>query len=428
MKTSFPTHGARAALVLAAGLALSGCGDNGGMIGNMFGGSESEQNVTPTLPRPEPDSRGVITYANYQVMVARDGDDVARMAQRVGLEPQELARHNGLPVTYSPRAGEVIALPRNVGGTPATFESVAPTASGSLWSSDIASSAIDSAPGTTAAPAPTGQAQPTAQNPFNNGQPSTVIDPTRHRVRPGDTAFSIARTYGVSVSALAAWNGLGPDMTVRVDQELLIPVADTRQAAAQAPAAAPAATPAPAPAAAPVASAQPAQAATANPPGTPTPVPPPPSAADPLPENQNIDDATPPPSPNLGQDRSTEAMLAMPVSGGSVLRGYDPDGGAKRNEGIDFAAASGAPVRAASDGEVALISESLGGLGTIVLIRHDGNMMTVYGRVTGVTLSKGDTVSRGQQIGVVADGDPANLHFEVRRGTDSVDPGPFLGL
>ena len=31
--------------------------------------------------------------------------------------------------------------------------------------------------------------------------------------------------YGVSVTALASWNGLGPDMAIRVNQELLIPIA-----------------------------------------------------------------------------------------------------------------------------------------------------------------------------------------------------------
>ncbi|MHA3980314.1 peptidoglycan DD-metalloendopeptidase family protein [Halovulum sp. GXIMD14794] len=426
MKTVLASGGARAALALALGLSLSACGDTTASIGNMFGGSKPADDVIPTLPRPSPDNRGVITYANYQVMVATQGDSVATMAQRVGLTPQELARHNGLPETYRPRQGEVIALPRNVGGTPATVASVAPATSDGIWSSNIASSAIDSAP-ISSAPAASTQTASQA-NPFNNGQPSPVIDPERHRVQPGETAYSIARTYGVSVSALAAWNGLDSNMTVRANQELLIPVADTRAQPAQpqrvasaAPAAAaPAATPAPQPA--------PAQVAAANPPGTSTPMAAPPSASKPLPENQNIADAQRPPSPNLSTQRSADAMLAMPVAGGSVLRGYDPDGGAKRNEGIDFAAAAGSPVKAAGEGEVALISESLGGLGTIVLIRHPGNMMTVYGRVTNVGLSKGDKVSRGQQIGVVADGDPANLHFEVRRGTDSVDPGPFLGL
>ncbi|MSU88955.1 peptidoglycan DD-metalloendopeptidase family protein [Rhodobacteraceae bacterium 2CG4] len=434
MMTSFPKRGAQLALALALGVSLSACGESRGTIGDMFGGARPAEDVTRTLPRPQPDSRGVITYANYQVMVAQDGDDVARMAQRVGLDAQELARHNGLPVTYRPRAGEVIALPRDVGGTPATVESVtAGPVTGGVWSADIAASAIESAPLGSAAPAATPGVQ--GENPFNNGQSTTVIDPTRHRVQAGETAYSIARTYGVSIGALAAWNGLGSDMTVRVNQELLIPVADTRlRAAASQPAPAPAAQaaqPAPQPAQQPAqqaAAPQPERVAAANPPGTSTPILPPPSAANPLPADQDIDDAPPPPSPNLAAQRSADAMLAMPVAAGGVLRGYNPDGGTKRNEGIDFSAAAGAPVRAASDGEVALISESLGGLGTIVLIRHEGNMMTVYGRVTDVSLSKGDKVSRGQQIGSVAAGDQPNLHFEVRRGTDSVDPGPFLGL
>ena len=46
----------------------------------------------------------------------------------------------------------------------------------------------------------------------------------RHRVEPGETVYSIARLYGVSVTALASWNGLGPDMAIREDQELLIPI------------------------------------------------------------------------------------------------------------------------------------------------------------------------------------------------------------
>ena len=46
----------------------------------------------------------------------------------------------------------------------------------------------------------------------------------RHRVEAGETAYSIARLYGVSVTALASWNGLGPDLAVRENQELLIPI------------------------------------------------------------------------------------------------------------------------------------------------------------------------------------------------------------
>ena len=84
-------------------------------------------------------------------------------------------------------------------------------------------------------------------------------------------------------------------------------------------------------------------------------------------------------------------------------------------------------MRAAGDGEVALVSEWLGGLGTIVLVRHADDLMTVYGRITDVSVTRGERVSAGEAIGVVAPSDTPELHFEVRRGTQSVDPTPYVG-
>jgi murein DD-endopeptidase MepM/ murein hydrolase activator NlpD len=39
---------------------------------------------------------------------------------------------------------------------------------------------------------------------------------------------------------------------------------------------------------------------------------------------------------------------------------------------------------------------------------------------------KGDRVSRGQVIGKVRAGSPSFVHFEVRLGSDSVDPMDYL--
>ncbi|MEM1159848.1 MAG: M23 family metallopeptidase, partial [Pseudomonadota bacterium] len=69
------------------------------------------------------------------------------------------------------------------------------------------------------------------------------------------------------------------------------------------------------------------------------------------------------------------------------------------------------------------------GLGTIVLLRHADELLTVYGRVDGVSVAKGDIIRRGQQIGVVSDAAaPAEprMHFEVRRGATVLDPTQFL--
>ncbi len=394
--TDYARTSLRVSLLLGASLILAGC-ENGvdlGTVGDMFGGNRPAEGVE-VLPRPDPDERGVITYSTYQVMVARNGDTVASMAQRVGLDGAELARHNGLPANYSPRPGEVLALPRNVGGS----------LQDNIWSPEIASTALDEIQ--TGPIASTGIATPAADNPFNNGQTGSVVNPLRHRVRAGETAFSISRLYGVSVTALSQWNGLDAQMNLRPDQELLIPVVAGQQ--------------------------KPVEVASANDPGTRSPVTAPPSAQRPLPEDQNIDTAQKPPAPDLSTDLSkptqqaaaTSSKMLTPIAGAKVLKPYAASG-PRKNEGIDFAAAAGTDVRASADGEVALISESLGGLGTIVLIRHPNNLMTVYGRVTNVSLKKGDRVSRGQKVGVVANGKPANLHFEIRRGTASIDPAPFL--
>ncbi|HIF09826.1 MAG TPA: LysM domain-containing protein, partial [Sneathiellales bacterium] len=73
--------------------------------------------TVPVIDRPLPDSRGIITYETYQVMIARTGDTITTMAERIGMSLAELARHNGLSTFYTPRVGEVLAIPHNVGGT-----------------------------------------------------------------------------------------------------------------------------------------------------------------------------------------------------------------------------------------------------------------------------------------------------------------------
>ena len=369
----------------AAGLlVLAGCAETMSNVASVFDRG-SQDLVVQTAPRPEPDDRGVLTYPTYQVAVARDGDTVASIAERVGVPADALARRNGFPISYRPLAGELLALPQYVGGIL--------VGTNTRWTPELAANAINNSA--------------SGSNPFSNGSgPDGAIEPQRHKVQRGETAFTIARKYNVSVTALASWNGLDSKLNVRPGQELLIPVPASRRDAVAQPRSASAIT------------------ATALP-GTVTPVAPPPSASKPLPED--IAAVETPPSPNLGEDRTSASggRFLAPVTG-SIVKPYSTAPGPGRNEGIDFAAAAGATVRAADDGEVALISRATGDLGTIVLIRHSGGLLTVYGRVGTVSVKKGDRVKRGQKIGVVANGSPPTLHFEVRRGTESVDPTPFL--
>ncbi|MCB2134225.1 MAG: peptidase M23, partial [Rhodobacteraceae bacterium] len=68
--------------------------------------------------RPQTDARGVITYPNYQVAVTQDGDTVATVATRVGVNAEELARFNAVPMGTSLRRGELLVLPSRVAAGP----------------------------------------------------------------------------------------------------------------------------------------------------------------------------------------------------------------------------------------------------------------------------------------------------------------------
>lgn len=342
-------------------LAFTSACQNGIDLSRLTSPFQRNNDAIPSIDRPEADSRGVITYETYQVIVANESDSIADMARRVGLSTSELANANGLPESYRPRSGEVLVLPENVGG--------ALVSSPSGWSAEIAESAIDNA-------------TPRASTP-TVGSPT---EPLRHRVQSGETAYGIARQYNVSVTALASWNGLGPDLGIRAGQQLIIPVPDTDNIASA--------------------------------PQPPTPRAPEVATPEPTPPD------TPAPAPAPAPVANVNAPFIAPVSG-SIARRYQPTG-RNKNEGIDYATAANATVHAADDGTVALVSDSLGGLGTIVLIRHSNDLMTVYGRVTDVTVTKGEAVTQGQPIGKTAPADPPIMHFEVRVGTESVDPTRYL--
>lgn len=338
-----------------------------------------------TTDRPQADARGIISYPTYQVAVAQSGDTLADVANRVGLPSAELASFNGIDPTVPLRQNEIIALPRRVA------EPIGPTgAPVGLDVTTLAGSAIDRATPTPASPivsttslAPSGQ------------------EPVRHQVERGETAFTIARLYQVQAKSLAEWNGLDANFTVREGQFLLIPVA-------RAPA--------------------PTQTAAVELPGTGSATPLPPSATKPLPRDDTAQTPAALPAPDkpvadVGQatPAAQSAAMSLPVQG-SIIRTYAKG----RNEGLDIKAAPGTPVTAAAAGTIAAITESADGI-PIIVVRHPDNLLTVYANVDAVRVAKGDSVQRGQAIAALRPtDDQAFVHFEVRDGFDSVDPGPFL--
>lgn len=355
---------------------------------DLANGFDTSQSVENMPVRPRADNRGVISYPNYQVVVAQKDDTMISIAARLGLSASDLARFNGIGPDVALRSGELVALPTRVSEpSPATGAAqTGPIQPSTVDVTAIATTALDRAGPQAAAPAtPTPVTAPSG------------TEPARHKVKRGETVFSISRIYDVPVRAVADWNGLGPDLNVREGQFLLIP-----QAGQSAPETAPAVAP-----------------------GTGSETPVPPSATLPLPDETPsvpVPAAEVPEAPDLGTTTTTDstARLAYPVQG-NIIRAY----AAGRNEGIDIGVPAGTTVKAAAAGTVAAVTTDTSGV-AIVVLKHDGGLLTVYTNLEGLTVAKDASVSRGQVIGKVRAGDPSFLHFEVRRGLTSADPAEFL--
>jgi len=127
-----------------------------------------------------------------------------------------------------------------------------------------------------------------------------------------------------------------------------------------------------------------------------------------------------------------KGQLEMPVRG-KVVRGYGERrqgrwGPAVRNEGYDIGAPAGSEVRAVWSGEVSF-ADWLPGFGLVVVLDHGQGWHTVYGHLRAAAVVRGVRVATGDPVGVVgATGtwDAPHLHFEVRRGAVSEDPGDWL--
>src|SRR5258706_6051455 len=166
---------------------------------------------------------------------------------------------------------------------------------------------------------------------------------------------------------------------------------------------------------------------------------PPPLAAAP----EGAEPATPlPATPALGAAPQQQAVLAPPAPPpraarsflwplrGRVLATYGERGGGLHNDGINIAAGKGTPVHAAENGVVAYAGNEIRGFGNLLLIKHADGFMTAYAHADTLAVQRGDVVRRGQVIARIgSSGNVAEpqLHFEVRRGAQAIDPQSVLG-
>jgi murein DD-endopeptidase MepM/ murein hydrolase activator NlpD len=103
---------------------------------------------------------------------------------------------------------------------------------------------------------------------------------------------------------------------------------------------------------------------------------------------------------------------------------------ASRHLGVDFKGAVGEPIRAANRGVVALVDTFYLG-GRVVYIDHGDGIVTGYLHLSKPLVAVGDTVARGQTIGLVgATGRVTgpHLHWTARYGALAVNPLDLIGI
>ena len=193
-----------------------------------------------------------------------------------------------------------------------------------------------------------------------------------HVVKRGENLFRIGQAYGVAARELARVNGIRDAGHIRVGQKLFIP-----------------------------------------------------GATRPLP----VEMISPPEHPGRAAPSALygeAAAFLWPVSG-SINSGFGPRG-SSFHDGLDIAAPEGTPIRAVEHGEV-IYSDRLRGYGNMVIVRHEGGIVSVYAHNQVNLVSDGQHVARGQiiaRVGSTGRVTGPHLHFEIRKNNLAQDPLLYL--
>lgn len=146
-------------------------------------------------------------------------------------------------------------------------------------------------------------------------------------------------------------------------------------------------------------------------------------------ENQNTAQNTTP----SGNGQSTGSMMWPCLSSKRVTSDYGPrtsptNGASSNHKGIDIGAAYGADIVAADGGTVLVATYSSSG-GNYVIIDHGGGLCTVYMHASSLTVSAGQTVSKGQviaKVGSTGISTGNHLHFGVTLNGVYVSPWGYV--
>ena len=232
------------------------------------------------------------------------------------------------------------------------------------------------------------------QPPYNlrKGQALKLIPRRSHIVRPGDSVYVISQRYAVSQYQLAQLNNLAPPFELKTGEKLQLPnsldfsVLDVGLPDGVS------------------------HTNIAQPTRTKTSVP-----------------ATP-------RKRFVAPSLAggtgftWPVRG-EIIAEFGPSQRGIHNDGVNIAANEGELVGAAAKGRVAFVGANIKSFGKLVLVKHDGGIISAYAHLGDISVKEGEIVTAGQTIGTIGKSgrvDSPQLHFEIRKSRQPVDPRSLI--
>jgi murein DD-endopeptidase MepM/ murein hydrolase activator NlpD len=333
----------------------------------------------PTYKAPVRKTTASYARTNGSVTV-QSGQTMYSLARANGLSVSQLASANGIAYPYTLKVGQRLTIPG-------------------------VASPTSPAPSFT----PRQPAYRAANAPAPKRQNYAAQSSGGHTVKPGETLFSLGRTYGQNPYRIAKYNNLSAPYGLNVGQVLRIPGKSNHVAANtpiyQKKASAPFARK-------PVQSSKTRKMADRITPAPTTPV-------------QRTQQAPKTQAPVVQTSNST---FRWPVKG-RVISSFGRKPSGMRNEGINIAVPEGTSVRSAESGIVAYAGNELKGYGNLVLVRHKNGWVTAYAHNKQLFVKRGDTVKRGTVIakaGQTGSVKSPQLHFEVRKGSSAVDPMKYL--
>jgi lipoprotein NlpD len=224
-------------------------------------------------------------------------------------------------------------------------------------------------------------------------------------VQAGDTLYSIAWRYYLSLPALAAWNGIkGPKYAIYPGQRLRLkpPVTRTRQPSRPPSASSRVTQIKPSPAKEPRATKAESRAKPQN--------------------RENLSARVKPQK----QSQRIKLSWSWPTKGKVVQTFSKSD---QNRKGIRITGDMGQPIRAAEAGRVVYAGGGLVGYGNLVIIKHDQEYLSAYGYNRKLLVKEGDKLAKGDivaHMGSPNRGGQPVLHFEVRRQGRPINPLPLL--